>query len=263
MQNNIKALFIEYIKNPTQRISELPKKLWGQPLNELLNITVKTITPSITRAVRQAQIELHIQSWKAGFNSRDWEIIVSEGQSPFNPPKIKDPSFIDGYTHRQTHGPIPFNQTLRKKIIEQGLRKWSDLAGEKVVSTLIKNSLLNFNPLFILRKIISTIAKYGLPRALPLVFVELIYQSFPYWGFHYLGKPLTLLLSQIPLPDILTPKYLAWLKIPSELQPSHLEWYESEFGLQKLARKKSPAPPKNYPHPKTLTSKNSPLKISR
>jgi hypothetical protein len=250
-----KALFIEYLKNPTSRVIELPFKLWGKPLHELGDITVKTLLPSITASIRKAQIELHVESWKAGFNTRHWEIISSEGFAPFNPDptfseytkKIKSrkqeldgDSFKEGYTYRQEAGNIEYTPTLQKRVIESGLRKWDDIVGEKVVLTILKNILRGWNPIIVISNLVEAVKRHGLWIALPIVFMELIYQSIPYWGFKYLGRPLNFAISQIPFTKILVPKYLKWFNEtpPEEKLPEHLDWYEREFGVQKLARYK-------------------------
>lgn len=236
--DSLKTFFVDYIKNPTMKLVELPQKLWGQPLEELFDITVKHLAPEMTKVIREAQIELHVEEWKAGFDARQQELTFSEGYAELDlKPSKGNEDWNAGYMYYEENRGETWGPRLQKKVVEQGLREWDDLVGQTVVSTKISDILHALNPIELIKHIVHAVKKYGIKTALPIVIMEVVLHSMPVWASKFIGPAKAAALSQIPITELLTPAYLKWISgaESSEDAPGYLDWYEEEFGQQKLA----------------------------
>jgi len=240
--DHLKTFFINYIQSPVVSIASLPKKLWtelykkGKPLDDIFEIAIKHLAPEITKKVREAQIELHVEEFKAGFEARETELALGGGYAEFVLDDDHSDDWIAGYKYREEKGGV-WTSDLQKEVVEIGLREWSDLIEVSVVKTTLIDIFQAVNPIELLKSIWKSVKKYGIKVAIPIVIMEILITTVPLWATKLVGPKAALIMSQIPVTELLTPAYLKWLGSGSadEDVDGYLDWYEKEFGSVKLA----------------------------
>jgi hypothetical protein len=234
-QAGAREIFVNYIKNPLVKIKELPSRLIDEALEELFEITADELTEKVTEALREAQIDEHVSSFKEGFFARDKELVFSDGyEQPQTKKELEkefhDEDYIAGYFYRQEN-PQRWSLRLQKKITEMGYAEWNDLVDEGYVKTKLIEILKNLNPIKLAKHMIHTIKKHGFAVALPIVISEVLLHTLPLWASKIMGPTASLAVSQIPITEILTPAYLKYVASADKAEPvEYLDWYEHNYG---------------------------------
>jgi hypothetical protein len=233
-QAALRDIFINYIKNPLVKIRELPKRVVDNALQEYYQISVDELTVIITEHIRKAQIDAHVQTFREGFETREKELILSDGYEPPQTEKelrahLHEDDFIKGYFFRQQH-PQRWNKRIEKQVVEREFREWNDLIDQGYVKTNLIDTLKSLNPVTIIKHMIHAVQKHGIKVALPIVLAETLQHSIPLWASKFLGPKTALIVSQIPIVEALTPAYLKWVSKSGNDPSEYLEWYESQYG---------------------------------
>ena len=236
MRDSLNNFFLKFVKNPFDRVTSLPKKVYERPLEDIFEVAIETLAPRLTEVLREASIQAHVEEWKAGYDARERELTLSDGLAPMGDmDDLEDDhseDWIAGYVHRDTHGRASWG-SLQRQVIEQGLREWDDLVEVNVVKMSLSNVLHAINPVELVKHIIHAVKKHGLKVALPIVIAEVIMHSLPVWGSKIVGPKAALALSQVPVTELLTPAYLKWVTGEGEgetEEDGYLDWYEKNFG---------------------------------
>jgi len=232
MQDSLNNFFLKFIQEPFDRVTALPRKVYERPLEDIFEVAIETLAPNLTKALRDASIQVHVEEWKNGYDARDHELTFSDGYAPAEYDEDDhSEDWIAGYEYRSENGREPWN-SLKRMVVENGLREWDDLVEVNVVKMSLSNVLHAINPIELIKHIIEAVKKHGLKVALPIVIAEVVMHSLPVWGSKLVGPKAALAVSQVPITELLTPAYLKWITGQSgvESQASYLKWYEENFG---------------------------------
>lgn len=239
----LKDIFINYIKNPLVAIKELPRGLVEKSLEEIFSLGIDAIAEKVTDAIREAQIDAHVASFREGFEARDAELTYSDGLAPASSIEelkkhFHDDDYIKGYLFRQpTHTDIDtqnahrrWTPALQKQITEMGYAEWNDLVEYGYVKRQLIDVLKGMNPWTLLKHLIHTIGKYGIVAGLPIVVSEVLLHFLPIWGSKIIGPKASIIISQIPITELLTPTYIKWVGNSDKNPEEYLDWYEKNYG---------------------------------
>lgn len=224
-------------KEVIQRFGDLSKGLKNNKLKDSFEVVIESLAPDLTKRIREAQIDLHVQDWRKGFEARESEYDFGSGGYPrreFGYDESMSEDWNAGYQYREETGRGEWTPEIEKMVVEKGIQEWNDLVEINVVSTSIKDFLNMLNPIELGKHMWHAIKKHGLQVALPVVIAEVVMHTLPLWGAKLLGVKASLIISQIPITEMLTPAYLNWVAGQSgeghEEEPGYLDRYEEKYG---------------------------------
>lgn len=224
-------------KEIIKRFGDLSKGLKNRNFSDSFEVVLETLLPDLTERIREAQIEVHVKDWKAGFEAREAEYDFGSGGYPsqeFGYDENMSEDWNAGYEYRESSGEKEWTPEIEKMVVEKGIEEWNDLVELNVVTTSIKDFFNMINPIELTKHIIHAVKKHGLKVALPIVIAEVVMHTLPVWGSKILGVKAAVVISQIPITELLTPAYLNWIAGQSgeshEEAPGYLDRYEEKYG---------------------------------
>lgn len=227
--------FFDEIKS---RFGNLQDGLKNREFNDAFEVVIESLAPDLTRAIREAQIDLHVKDWKDGFETRNAELAMGSGGYPSSgniTGKYDDSKSDDwnaGYAFRTDNPGDEWDDSLEKMVVEKGIEEWNDLVEVNVVKTSVKDFLNLLNPVELIKHLVHAVKKHGFQVALPIVVAEVVMHGLPIWGSKILGPKAAFIISQIPITEILTPIYLKHVtgEAGKEQPPGYLDKYEDKYG---------------------------------
>ena len=231
----MRDIFVNYIKNPLVKVRDLPRNLINKALEEVFEMSVDEIYENVAEHIREAQIDAHVNSFKEGFHARDSELAFSDGYEPLQTEKelkkhFHDEDYIAGYFYRDENR-VRWSPRLQKKIVEMGYAEWNDLVEDGYVKNSLLDILRGLNPITLVKHMVHTVHQHGLGVALPIVISEVLMHSLPLWASKIIGPKAALVISQIPITEMLAPVYLKYVSSADKADPvEYLDWYEGSYG---------------------------------
>ena len=221
-----------------ERFGNLQDGLANRDFKDSFEVILESLVPELTEAIREAQIDLHVQDWKTGFESRDSEMAFGSGGYPsagddeFEEDDTKSDDWNAGYRFRVENPGAKWSSKLEKAVVEQGIREWNDLVEIEVVSTSIKDFLNVLNPVELIKHMVHAVKKHGFKVALPVLVAEVVMHGLPIWGSKIFGPKAAFIISQIPITELMTPIYLKYVtgQGEKEEEPGYLDQYEDQYG---------------------------------
>jgi hypothetical protein len=234
----VKSAFEELKK----RFGDLGKGLRNRSFKDSFEVVIESLAPKLTEKIREAQIDLHVKEWREGFESRDEDFAFGAGGYPASGDlepsydESKSEDWNAGFQYSLVYPGKTWNDELEKHAVEKGIEEWNDLVEVNVVKTSIKDMLNVINPVELVKHMYHAIQKHGLKVALPVVVAEVVMHTMPLWGSKLLGPKAAIIISQIPITEILTPVYLRHVtgEGDKEQDPGYLDRYEDKYGDVKL-----------------------------
>lgn len=221
------------------RFGNLSDGLKNKPFKDSFEVVLESLAPELTKRIREAQIDQHVDDWKSGFNDREREYSMGSGGYPSAGGSLDfeyDDNMSDdwnaGYEYRAINRSAVWDDALEKMVVEKGIEEWNDLVEVNIVKTSIKDFLNVLNPIELIKHMVHAVKKHGFKVALPVLVAEVVMHSLPVWGSKILGPKAAIIISQIPITEILTPAYLKYITGQSgEVAPDgHLDRYEDKYG---------------------------------
>ena len=220
------------------RFGNLGDGLKNKPFRDSFEVVIESLAPKLTERIREAQIDHHVAEWREGFETRSQELSMGSGGYPASGglsaeyDDSKSDDWNAGYAFRAENAGNVWDSELEKMVVEKGIDEWNDLVEVNVVTTSIKDFLNVLNPVELVKHMIHAIKKHGFKVALPVIVAEVVMHTLPIWGSKILGPKAALIISQIPITEILTPAYLKFITGQSGEPEAdgYLDKYEKEYG---------------------------------
>lgn len=256
LREEVQSLFLKYIANP---IEKYRRKIFDQPLDDVMDDVIKGIAPEITEKIREHEVDQDFIQFERGVQERIFErrggILYSEG---FN----KDDFFLKGYAWGEknfdlvnTRGKVDIPVRVKKEIILESARIHEGLVTERTLVDAMKKAWKAINPIEILKHIGHVLHEYGwkvdetqawyirwpkrlfkmATTALIVAIVEMIeHYVLPAVVVALTGNAAWYGLAAVPLIEIIGPIVIAiFKKSEGETQDEvdgHLDWFEKQYG---------------------------------
>ena len=232
--DSVKSVFEEL----KRRFGNLEDGLRNRSFRDSFEVVIESLAPKLTEKIREAQIDFHVKEWREGFESRDRDFAFGDGGYPASGDlapsydESKSEDWNAGLEYSLEYPGETWNDVLEKRVVEMGIEEWNDLVEVSVVKTSIKDMLNVLNPVELVKHMYHAIKKHGFKVALPVVVAEVVMHSMPVWGSKLLGPKAAIIISQIPITEILTPIYLKHItgEGGEEEEPGYFDKYEDKYG---------------------------------